>query len=380
MLKAPKRQLNSKGLSAVRLTLCVVSLLATGCSRGVQDDPLMDATSPIPHIGEGQYGMQPGCESCAPPPPCTSPTTWQTEEIAVISSSRKPTAIGVKPNGGIVIAFLDGGSLKVATKPLGGVFGIEILDDMYTNTFRFTLKVDDAGDAHIGYHNGTHLKHAKGSAGNWFLNNVDFVGAPRYMSLALDVGGSVHILTDSAYYYQIPAGWAVDFWGGGVDPDLAIGDDGVVYITSSGLTLTYGEPGNWTQESLGSGGQNGMIALDYTGEVHIGHQRNGQSEVIHTYGYPGGPWVHEAVDGPSDHSVAITIGSSREVHLAYHQSNVLRHGSVRNWAGSGIWSKESIATPGGTYASIAIAEDAALHISHVGGNGKLYHSWICPQD
>lgn len=211
-----------------------------------------------------------------------------------------------------------------------------------------SLKVNEAGEAHIGYHlthNGTSnvydLHYAREDAGGTFNTEV------------------VATIGNIGYY-----------------PALALKKDGspaiVSYATDSGTDMYYFEPisGAWSMQaafSLGSSQVGYFNALEFDGndKAHACSHDNSAGDVYYVTNKDG-VWTSELVDSADNVGdwCDIAVDRNGKIHLSYYNSTSLDLVYATNVSGAWVTTTVDASGSVGTYTSIDVDADGFAHISY----------------
>jgi len=138
--------------------------------------------------------------------------TWiAAEPVAAEAPDTRP-AIGLMPDGSLVVAWAAGGAARYNTRSAAGVWGTaaDILT-AGTNAASLAGAMAPSGDFHILYVNGTDLVHAWFDGTAWNDGGAVAAAAPgALVALACDQRGILHALwwdTTLNYYYRDAGGW-----------------------------------------------------------------------------------------------------------------------------------------------------------------------------
>jgi hypothetical protein len=183
------------------------------------------------------------------------------EPVAAEALDARP-AIGLMPDGSVVVAWATGGVARYNTRSAAGVWGTaaDVLT-AGTNAASLAGAVDPAGDFHILYVNGTDLVHAWFDGTAWNDGGTVAAAAPgTLVALASDQRGILHALwwdTTLSYYYRDAGGWTA-----GIAPvatstapeslDLAMDAGDTLHAVVADDTGTYYEIIHFAKPSAGA--------------------------------------------------------------------------------------------------------------------------------
>jgi|GEM_PF-2493939 len=138
--------------------------------------------------------------------------TWITAEAVAAEAPDARPAIGLLPDGSVVVAWATGGVARYNVRSAAGSWGsaADILT-AGTNAASLAGAVDPSGDFHIAYLNGTDLVHAWFDGVAWNDGGTIAAAAPgTLVALASDGMGILHALwldTTLNYAYRDAGGW-----------------------------------------------------------------------------------------------------------------------------------------------------------------------------
>jgi hypothetical protein len=239
----------------------------------------------------------------------------------------------------------------------GGAVPSTVIDSTGSVGFYTSIAIDSNGYKHISYYEQSNhdLKYATDKTGSWVNISVDTTGiVGYYTSIAIDSNDAVHI----SYY------------------DTTNSD--IKYATcSSGCTTAS----NWDDVSVdttGSGAAHGdytSIAIDSNDAVHISYYDGNNDDLKYatcsSACTTASNWDDVSVDttGIVGRSSSIAIDSNDAVHISYYDgtNGDLKYATCASSCSSASsWTTTSVDTTGivGTYTSIAIDSNDAVHISY----------------
>jgi PKD repeat protein len=290
----------------------------------------------------------------------------------------------------------------------GGQWQIETAYDpgVYLTYISVTsIGIDSSDGIHIAFRFGEAVNYVTKPSGLWWSspNSVDqtITGcAGCAVSLALDSSNRVHLsyqgrsedfrynwlkyATHSGYWIseEVVSDEAV-----GKQADMATdtsGNSHIIYCANDNLKHATNASGQWISEvvdpevppwSSNYDSEVAAIALDSSGNVHIGYVGSGMLKHAHN---TGGNWTVETIDNPgSCGSVDILVDAFGFVHLSY---NDLTNGVVKYARNaSGAWTTETIGDFGDIWSETAIALDSSGHV-HVVYYHDTYYETYPPDD
>jgi len=326
--------------------------------------------------------------------------SWKTYTL---DSAGSFTSIAVDPEGAVHISYYDysNNDLKYATNASGSweTFTLDSAD--YVGQYS-SIAVDPEGAVHISYFDWSNknLKYATNASGSWetfTLDSADYVG--EYTSMAVDPDGAAHISyfdrinSDLKYVTNASGSWetyALD-WSDDVGEysSIAVDLEGSLHIsyydnTNDDLKYATNASGSWetfTLDSAGSVGAYSSIAVDSEGAVHISYydwdynglyrdpNKNGLKYATNS----SGSWEIYTLDADENVGTysSIAVDSEDAVHISYC-GNGLKYATNA----SGSWETYTLDSDDFVanmymYSSIAVDPEGTVHISYC-GNGLKY--------
>jgi hypothetical protein len=253
------------------------------------------------------------------------------------------------------------GKKEPTAVPPAGSWNISVVDSV-GNVGQFSsIAVDAHGKAHIAYFEQTrteqigdasvpygNLKYATNASGSWQAITLD-TGAGATPRIFVDKDDKVHIvhtklgvsdistILDLRYTTNRSGLWETVSIGSGVvkgtDASIVVDANGKVHISArneqgvgspgggqGGLRYVTNASGEWTWydvDTSPSAGNDGDIAVDGTGNVHIGYLDKNTGLKYATNA--GGSWQVEVVDDTPNvgWNTSIAVDSNNKVHISY---------------------------------------------------------------
>ena len=141
--------------------------------------------------------------------------TWIVAEPVAAEALDARPAMGLLPDGSVVVAWTTGGAVRYNTRAPAGIWGAA--DDVLTpgtNAANLAGSMDPSGNFHLIFVNGTDLVHAWFDGSAWNDGGAIAAAAPgSLVALAADGLGVLHALwwdTTLEYASWESSGWAVD--------------------------------------------------------------------------------------------------------------------------------------------------------------------------
>jgi hypothetical protein len=253
------------------------------------------------------------------------------------------------------------------------------------------LALDQSGNVHIGYYDGTFiasnqqvddLKYATNVSGFWAVKLIDGnASAQQDVGIAMGPGDSVHISYSSVYsanlkYATTSSGsWTTE----DIDSTVNTGSYSSIATDSLGRAhVAYGlgelryvtnNSGTWQSEIVDNNGTVGYfsnIAIDSSDKVHISYFEWHNGDLRYATNVSG-QWVVDTIDsmGQLGYGTSIAVDSSDKVHICYHDRS---NGDLKYATNtSGLWKIQVVDNAGdvGRGCSVALDGSGNVHISYV---------------
>lgn len=316
-------------MRSMRWQRCLVAVVSlAGCYTDVELDPSEGGP-------DGDADADADSDS---DPDLDGNCTWDVE--VVDPNYGAGVAVATAPDGSIHVTYYDDHSVVHHASNETGDWIVEVVDEDGSQYGSTALGIDDSGRAHLAYpvsgsRDGAKwdgVRYATSDGGAWTTQEV---ADGSYPALALDADGGVHV---SQYDYrghivvstnrtgdwtQSPITLGGDSNG---DSSLVVAADGVRHVAfneylDGELWLGYAtdEGGDWTIDTVSSGGVINSVALDSDGAPLIAFEASIDSPTEIWFARPtGAEWALDKIDGDgSPFQPALLLDADGRAHVIY---------------------------------------------------------------